>query len=525
MASRAGKRKVLTLEQRVQVVKMLDAGKSCRKVAEEMGCGKTQIQAIAKDKISILDEWEKGGNSDLKYVKRRKTTYEALNQLVWDWFCAARSKNVPISGKMIQEKAIILALEMGHDDFSASNGWLESWKTRHNVKLAVLSGESAGVNEETCQDWTKRLPGLIEGYKPEDIFNADETGLFYRALPSRSMVVKGDPSKGVKQSKERITVLLACSATGEKLQPLVIGHAARPRCFAGRDLATLPVIYRNNKKAWMTASIFKEWLERLNSKMRNEGRSILLLLDNCAAHPNVDLSNVKLLFLPANTTSRLQPCDAGIIQNVKLQYRKSLCREVVSRVDEMSSATDISRSVDILDAIRWLDHAWALVHHTTIAKCFQRCGFEPSQDKHQDTEQDSSQAPSQDEPPSEIASLLGDVSWQSYLDCDDDVATTSTAAKDWEDQIIARARDGTVAEAEADAEDEPEDQDQEAESTRPKVSYSQAFDYLRVLMDFAVQHRDPDMFQSLSTVHRSVVNHSLQKQTCLSQKKIKDFFM
>jgi len=64
-------------------------------------------------------------------------------------------------------------------------------------------------------DWGERLKTLCEGYAQRDIFNADETGLFYRALPTRLLVIKGDEAKGGNKSKDRITVLLACSAIGE----------------------------------------------------------------------------------------------------------------------------------------------------------------------------------------------------------------------------------------------------------------------------------------------------------------------
>ena len=59
--------------------------------------------------------------------------------------------------------------------------------------------------------------------------HADETSLFYRALPTRSMAVNGVKTSGGKKSKDRITVLLACSAIGEKLIPFVIRHSERPR--------------------------------------------------------------------------------------------------------------------------------------------------------------------------------------------------------------------------------------------------------------------------------------------------------
>ena len=137
------------------------------------------------------------------------------------------------------------------------------------MKWAALCGEAADVPEDVVADWAIRLPDLLSGYAPSDVFNAVETGLYYWALPSRSMVVHSDPRKGIKMANEHVTVLLACSAAGEKLTPLLIGKSAKPRCFKGLELVTLPVTYRANKKAWMTSVLFKERVERLNGQMQH----------------------------------------------------------------------------------------------------------------------------------------------------------------------------------------------------------------------------------------------------------------
>lgn len=83
-------------------------------------------------------------------------------------------------------------------------------------------GESAEVPQKALEDWAKCLPDICAGYELADVFNADETGLYYRSLPRTSLVHKDDDKKGIKTAKERMTVLLACSATGEKLKPLLI---------------------------------------------------------------------------------------------------------------------------------------------------------------------------------------------------------------------------------------------------------------------------------------------------------------
>ena len=61
--------------------------------------------------------WKGGAQPDRKYAKPRNTTYADVNELAWEWFCAARAKNIPVSGKMLQEKAVQLAAATGYADF------------------------------------------------------------------------------------------------------------------------------------------------------------------------------------------------------------------------------------------------------------------------------------------------------------------------------------------------------------------------------------------------------------------------
>ena len=69
-------------------------------------------------------------------------------------------------------------------------------------------------------------------------------------------------------------------------------------------------------------------------------------------------SNIKIVFRPKNTTSRLQPLDAGIIGNFKVKYRKFLVKYVLSRVNDNASAAEIVQDVNILMAIQWVQREW-----------------------------------------------------------------------------------------------------------------------------------------------------------------------
>jgi hypothetical protein len=122
-------------------------------------------------------------------------------------------------------------------------------------------------------------------------------------------------------------------------KPLVTGKAAKPRCFKNLKISNLPVIWRNNKKAWMTITTMEEWLNIFKAKMKTKNKNDILSLDNPTCHPKVTLSNVKIAWFPANATRVLQPMDIGVIYTFKSQYGRFLMQCLISDVDEAIALT------------------------------------------------------------------------------------------------------------------------------------------------------------------------------------------
>nr|XP_042897556.1 tigger transposable element-derived protein 6-like [Parasteatoda tepidariorum] len=118
------------------------------------------------------------------------------------------------------------------------------------------------------------------------------------------MAFKGENCKGGKKSKQRLTVLLCANSTGtDKLKPFVIGKYAKPRCF--KNVKSLPVDYKANKRAWMTEEIFNKWLLDVDKEMKRKKKKIALLVDNCTPHNNppnefLNLDNDVLVFSGAS---------------------------------------------------------------------------------------------------------------------------------------------------------------------------------------------------------------------------------
>ncbi|CAG9566413.1 unnamed protein product [Danaus chrysippus] len=409
-------RRTFTVKEKVDIISRLENGENNVDLCKQFGVSHSTISTMWKNRAKIMQCFE---SKSLKIKKNRNPTHQDIENVLLVWFKAQRSQNVPISGPLLQEKANHFARQLGKTDFKCSESWIYRFRQRHDIVVGKVCGEAAGVSQNDCDNWLRTvLPKLTEGYTDSQIWNADETGLFFKLTPDRTLKFKGEKCTGGKLSKDRITVLVASSMEGEKRKLLVIGKAKKPRCF--KNVKTLPVDYEANKKAWMTSEIFEKVLRKWDSELRRHNKKIILFIDNCPAHPHIQkLTNIKLAFLPPNTTSVIQPIDQGIIKTLKSHYRKLLVEKMVN--DNENSSTPFA--VNILDGIEMLTTAWARVTADTIKKCFSHAGFGKfstinTNDEDSDDEMDNL-------PLARLSSAEPTVTdWETYVNIDDQVITT-----------------------------------------------------------------------------------------------------
>lgn len=321
--------------------------------------------------------------------KQRSTQWPDLEKALAQWHIVAQH-SIPITGEVLKAYATELWKKLpqykDQEVPTWSDGWLASFKRRHNIRQQTVYGEAASVDttEPKFMAAIAELQAILASYSTEDQYNCDETGLFWKALPDRSLT--SEVLSGRKQEKHRFTLLNCCNKTGNHKLPLwIIGKHKNPRCFnaAGVNIERLDCQYRANRKAWMTGSIFIDWLRWFDNQMN--GRKVILIMDNFSAHKvavqeleglpeSFRLRNTTIAWLPPNSTSKTQPLDQGIIASFKAHYKKQWLQFLL---DEYSIGRPPLGSMHILRAIRWSIRAWNEVSSQTINSCWMHSYLNP----------------------------------------------------------------------------------------------------------------------------------------------------
>lgn len=383
------KRRDLTLREKLAIVNAVKEGNRTHlAIAREHGVDRSTISKLARSEQEA--KLQKAANDGLPMdtLTLRRPRFEQVNEALLTWFHAARGDDVVITEDILREKAKQFAAAAGlsPEQFKVSNGFIDSFKRRHSLTSRRMHGEAASADSATAVEVLPELQALLQTFR--HVYNMDESGLFFRLLPDRT--IAANAAAGFKKAKERITFAVTVSMKGDHKLPLwVIGQAANPRCF-GKNGPPKTIIYRNNKKAWMTGDLFGEYLQWFDNQMvrrlpNEPEESVLLLVDNCSAHilPNPSkFKRLKVHFLPPNTTSRLQPADAGIIKCIKSYYKRELLRKAVRAYDnsKLPGATPVTiqgfiRSITLSTAIAELVAAWQMVSASTIANCWRTTGL------------------------------------------------------------------------------------------------------------------------------------------------------
>ncbi|GFW27314.1 HTH CENPB-type domain-containing protein [Trichonephila clavipes] len=84
--------------------------------------------------------------------------------------------------KELKESEPSTSSRESNPQFSASTGWLTGFIKRHSFHILKIKGEVASADEEAARKYPEKLAKIIKDgeYCAHQVFNADETGLFWK---------------------------------------------------------------------------------------------------------------------------------------------------------------------------------------------------------------------------------------------------------------------------------------------------------------------------------------------------------
>ncbi|CAH2315065.1 tigger transposable element-derived 1-like [Pelobates cultripes] len=290
-------------------------------LAKEYGRSASTITTILKMKEKITGRDAAKGVT--RVSKQRPPVLEEVEKLLLHWIEQKQRAGDSVTKAIICEKAKALHADLLKQQPGTSAG-AERFKASRGVRKVQDQIWNPQCAEEFAKEFLEVL--LSEGYLPQQVFNCDETGLYWKRMPKRTFITEEETSlPGHKPMKDRLTFLFCANASGDlKIKPLLVYHSENPWAF--------------KKHKWVNAVFdpaVKKYLVDNNLPLK-----AMLLMDNAPAHPPgleedllEDFNFIKVMFLSPNTTPLLQPMDQQVISNFKKLYTRELFRRCFEMTD------------------------------------------------------------------------------------------------------------------------------------------------------------------------------------------------
>ena len=147
--------------------------------------------------------------------------YKEADEPLLTWFVNMRANNKELNNSTILQAAERIALRLGIEGGALNESWVQRWRERHGIKYVRPHGESADCPD--FSEWLVAIQPILVKYHLRDIYNMDETALFWRMSSGKTFVgPQEEKIRGRKANKSRVTLLVGCSMDGEKCHSSVL---------------------------------------------------------------------------------------------------------------------------------------------------------------------------------------------------------------------------------------------------------------------------------------------------------------
>ena len=354
--------------------------KGNRAVSRELGINECMIRRWRQQR-KILEKCKKSS----KALRGNKCLWPELENELEDWVNTQRAGGRGVSTTQIRLKAATLAREMGEmEDFQGGPSWRLRFMRRKGLSVrarTTLCQQLPSDHEEKLANFRDYISDRIKEHcvSEDSIINMDEVPLTFDMPLTKTVNEKGDSSINIKTTghkKTHFTCVLACTASGEKLPPMVIFK----RITMPKDKLPKGIIVKVHKKGWMDEGLMLDWIRECYVK-RPGGffhvKKAILVMDSMRAHLTdavkeaVKGKNSIPTIIPGGTTKFLQPLDISVNRPFKVALRAQWEKWMTSG-EKSFTKTGRMRRATFTQVCEWIISAWRKIAVSTIENGFRK---------------------------------------------------------------------------------------------------------------------------------------------------------
>ncbi|GFT18880.1 tigger transposable element-derived protein 1 [Trichonephila clavipes] len=216
MEKKKHQRQSVSLEMKIAILDRLGKGERSTAIGKHFNLGESTVRAIKKNEAAIGKSVISGTKLSTKFASyTRNVLLERTDRAIAIWIEEQVQRRIHVSGYLIQEKALQFYKSMKQSEpststsqavkeFSASKGWLTGFLKRNALHNIKITGESATADEGAAKIFPEELAKIVEDgdYSADQVFNADETGLYWKKLPNRTYIAKDEKTASGHKANE-----------------------------------------------------------------------------------------------------------------------------------------------------------------------------------------------------------------------------------------------------------------------------------------------------------------------------------
>ena len=357
--------------------------------------GRLNVTKTLKDK----DKWLAMDPSLLSRKRVRGGKFEALEHGLSLLLQQVRAQGGRLSDAILTTHAERLREEYNikEEDFKISNGWVQNFKRRHNIRMTASSDTPSlptpapakalpRPSDLGTEDWAGHIQKLIldNTNKPDDIFHFDEVQLCFGG------------SSSAKSSGHHLVVGLMTNMVGtENTAMACIRKSTEAAQFSDMMNASEYVHVDVLPRASMGKELFSKYMLHFNAKMAQVARHAICFVDQTPSHclngrptaaaqlqaTRIQLSHTTVFFVPRKCPS---PINMGVGRLFQLQYKLAHLKWQLSSVmeahdtDGMLSESLVHPTIAPEQVLLWCVQLWKDFPAHVIKSHWRKAGWVPA---------------------------------------------------------------------------------------------------------------------------------------------------